>query len=90
MLSQFGGKGGAEADEMMAMFQTLPPETVRPLFDAVIEQKVAEEIKVGDCAKIERGVELLSPLPPENVGGLITFLLDVAKVDNPKVCPAAK
>lgn len=90
MLSQFGGKGGAQADEMMTMFQTLPPETVRPLFDAVIEQKVAEEIKVGDCAKIERGVELLSPLPPENVGGLITFLLDVAKVDNPKVCPAAK
>lgn len=87
MLSQFGGsdKDGAE---MMQMFSALPADTVRPLFDAIIEQKVAEEIKVADCAKIERGVELLSPLPPENVSGLVTFLLDLAKVDNPKMCPA--
>ncbi|OZA92956.1 MAG: hypothetical protein B7X57_06585, partial [Erythrobacter sp. 34-65-8] len=55
MLSQFAGtdKDGAE---MMAMFGSLPAETVRPLFDAIIEQKVAEEIKVADCGKIERGV----------------------------------
>lgn len=89
MLSQFAGSG-AEAGEMMSMFQSLPADTVRPLFDAIIEQKIAEEIKVADCGKIERGVELLAPLPPQNVSGLVTFLLDVAKVDNPKICPAAE
>lgn len=87
MLSQFAGEG-KESEEMTQMFNALPAETVRPLFDAIIEQKVAEEIKVDDCAKIERGVELLAPLPPENVSGLVTFLLDIAKVDNPKLCPA--
>lgn len=87
MLSQFAGEG-KEGEEMMQMFGSLPAETVRPLFDAIIEQKVAEEIKVADCARIERGVELLSPLPPENVSGLVTFLLGIAKVDNPKLCPA--
>ena len=89
MLSQFGDSG-AEAGEMMAMFQSLPADTVRPLFDAIIEQKIAEEIKLTDCGKIERAVELLAPLPPENVSGIVTFLLDVAKVDNPKICPADK
>lgn len=88
MLSQFGGGDDREAADMMQMLGTLPADSVRPLFDAIIEQKVAEEIKVGDCTKIERGVELLSPLPPENVSGLVTFLLDLAKVDNPKMCPA--
>lgn len=87
LLAQFAGDAGEGAD-MMQMFNSLPPETVRPLFDAIIEQKVAEEIKVADCGKIERGVELLSPLPPENVSGLVTFLFDLAKVDNPKICPA--
>lgn len=87
MLSQFAGNEKEGAD-MMQMFSALPAETVRPLFDAIIEQKVAEEIKVDDCGKIERGVELLSPLPPENVSGLVTFLMDLAKVANPKLCPA--
>ena len=87
MLSQFAGNEKEGAD-MMQMFSALPAETVRPLFDAIIEQKVAEEIKVADCGKIERGVELLAPLPPENVSGLVTFLMDLAKVGNPKLCPA--
>lgn len=87
LLSQFAGadKDGAE---VMAMFGTLPAETVRPLFDAIIEQKVAEGIKTADCGKIERGVELLAPLPPENVSGLVAFLLDMTKVENPRLCPA--
>ena len=87
MLSQFAAEG-KDGEEMMQMFGSLPAETVRPLFDAIIEQKVAEEIKLDDCTRIERGVELLSPLPPENVSGLVTFLLGIAKIDNPKLCPA--
>lgn len=90
LLSQFGARGGGEGDEMLATIQTLPPEAVRPLFDALIGQKLAEEIKVADCARIERGVSLLAPLPPENVSGLVTFVLEIAKVDNPKICPAAQ
>lgn len=90
VLSQFGGSSSADTANMMSMMQTLPPETVRPLIDAVIEQKLAEEIKIADCKKIERGIALMAPLPPENLAGLVTFLLEVTKVDDPKMCPAAE
>ncbi|MFN4114537.1 MAG: hypothetical protein ACK4GD_11400 [Sphingomonadaceae bacterium] len=89
MLSQFAGDD-KEGAGMIAMLAVLPPDTVRPLVDAIVEQKVAEEIKPTDCARIERGVELMAPLPPENVGGLLTFILDIAKVENPRLCPATR
>jgi hypothetical protein len=84
----FATRGGedAAASERSAMFRSLPPETLRPLVDAFLAQKIGEEIKPGDCAKIERAMELLAPLPPENFGGLLTFVLDVSKVRDPQVC----
>ncbi|MGB7374585.1 hypothetical protein [Pontixanthobacter sp.] len=84
LLMQFAAKDGDEA--MANLFAALPEESVRPLVDAIIEQKVAEEIKLKDCAKIERGVEMLAPLPPENMGGLLAFLMDMANVKDPKIC----
>ena len=33
-------------------------------------------------------MELLAPLPPENFGGLLTFILDVTDVKEPDICPA--
>ena len=87
LLMTFAGSD-KEAKEVSGMFRDLPPETVRPLFDAIIEQKVAKDIKLADCARIERGVELLAPLPVENIGGLVTFLVEMAKVKNPELCPA--
>ena len=35
---------------------------------------------------IERAMELLAPLPPENLGGLLTFILDVTDVKEPAIC----
>lgn len=89
LLNQFAGSDKS-AREAMAMFKDLPADSVRPLFDAIIEQKVAGDIKLADCAKIERGVELLAPLPTDNVAGLVTFLVELAKVKNPELCPARR
>lgn len=77
------GKGAGPMAELMS---SLPEESVRPFIDAIIEQKVAEEIKVKDCAKIERGIEMLAPLPPENMGGLLAFVMDMSGVDKPSLC----
>lgn len=77
------GKGG---DPMVDLMGSLPEDSVRPFIDAIIEQKVAEEIKVKDCAKIERGIEMLAPLPPENMGGLLAFIMDMSGVDKPTLC----
>jgi hypothetical protein len=73
--------------EMMTAFEQLPPDSMRLFVDTIVIQKVAQEIRVQDCSKIDRGVELLSPLPVENVGGLASFLFEMAGVENPSVCP---
>ena len=79
---------GREDDGTAAMLSDLPPETLRPIVDAFLAQKIGEEIKPGDCPKIEQAMELLAPLPPENFGGLLTFILDVTDVKEPDICPA--
>ncbi|MXO90281.1 hypothetical protein [Pontixanthobacter aquaemixtae] len=88
LLQQFGkGRKGKGNDEMLKLFSSLPEEAMRPFVDAIIQQKVAEEIKVKDCGKIERGVEALAPLPPENMGSLLSFIMDMSGVKNPSLCP---
>jgi hypothetical protein len=34
-------------------------------------------------------VELISPLPTDNVGGLFAFIAEMADLKNPAICPAA-
>lgn len=75
-------------DELANMLQTLPPEALQPFVDAIVQQKVAEAIPLKKCSEIERGVALLAPLPPENIGGLMTFILEIANVKNPTLCAA--
>ncbi len=88
LLDQFGNAGSADGTaDTFAMISSLPESALRPFIDALIQQMVGEQIKVDDCGKIERGISLLAPLPPENIGGLASFLFDVAKVQNPTICP---
>ncbi|QYU68851.1 hypothetical protein J4558_01490 [Leptolyngbya sp. 15MV] len=87
LLEQFGNAGsGGNTDDTFAMISSLPESALRPFIDALIQQMVGGEIKLEDCGKIERGIALLSPLPPENIGGLASFLFEVAKVQNPTIC----
>jgi len=87
LFNQFGSSGKGADDGTAAMISQLPESALRPFLDALIQQMIATEIKVDDCGKIERGIALLAPLPPENIGGLASFLFDVAKVQNPTICP---
>ena len=56
----------------------------------VVREAIAEEIKPADCTKIERGLELISPLPRENVGGLIAFVVDIAERQALPTCTASQ
>ena len=58
--------------------------------DAMLGQTVAKEIKPSQCNRIERGMKLLSPLPPENVAQLFPFVADIANLTNFKVCTSSK
>ncbi len=80
------GKSGTN-DQMVTLMKSLPGEAVRPFIDAIIEQKIAEEIQVSRCADIERGVSLLAPLPPQNIGGLLSFIMQFANTKEPEICP---
>lgn len=82
------GKGGKSAD-MAATISALPEEALRPFVEALVGQMIAGEIKPDSCGKIERGIELLSPMPSDNLGGLIAFIVELADIKNPPVCGAA-
>ncbi len=75
--------------DMTAMIAALPEESLRPFVDGLVGQMIAGEIKPDSCGKIERGMELLSPLPVENVAGLMTFIAEVADLKEPAICGAA-
>ncbi len=81
-------EGGSGAD-MTAMIAALPEEALRPFVDGLVGQMIAGEIKPDSCGRIERGMELLSPLPVDNVAGLMTFIFEVAEVKEPAICGAA-
>jgi hypothetical protein len=85
LIERFASKG--RSSEMWETLRNLPDESIRPFIDAIIVQKLAEEIPTKECGNIERGLALMAPLPPENIGGLAAFLFDMADVKNPKVCP---
>jgi len=78
---------GDDGDEMMgAMLASMPEETLRPFVDTLVLQLVGEEIKPESCGKIESAVELLAPLPPENVSGLVVFIAEQVRPDKPAIC----
>jgi len=87
MAKEDGSDGGSGAD-IGAMIGSMPEEALRPFVDALVGQMIAGEIKGDTCGTIERGLELLSPLPTENIGGLVAFLAELTDMKNPPICAA--
>lgn len=73
--------------EARNLFNTLPREALQPFVDAIVVQKVAEEIKVEDCGKIERVIEALAPLEPQEAGKLVGVIMSLVEPKNPPICP---
>ena len=80
--------GAAKASDPLAMFAALPDESVRPLVDAMIAQKVGESIKPEQCANVERGMQLASVMNPRDSGAMIAFVMAMTKPKNPPICAA--
>jgi hypothetical protein len=57
--------------QMATILQALPAENVEPLVSELIAGKVRSEVKQEDCAQINQVLELLDPLPPENLATLM-------------------
>lgn len=76
---------GSDVD-INALVAALPEDALRPFVDGMVGQMIAQEIKGDTCGKIERGLELISPLPTENVGGLFAFIAEMADLKKPPIC----
>lgn len=77
LVKLLGAKAGANAQgqQMLAMVSALPDESVRPLVDSMVAQKIGESVKVGDCAKAERAMQLASVMAPRDNAALMAFVL---------------
>jgi hypothetical protein len=70
----------------------LSQETARGLIRDMATGELLAKLKPDECARLDEALNLLSPLPPENLAGLIYMLMEVgigkkpSKTD-PKLCP---
>jgi hypothetical protein len=69
--------GGEDKSGMGAMLGKMPDSALKPFVDATISSMVATKVKPAQCADVARAIELLAPLPPENVAGLVGFIFEM-------------
>ena len=70
-----------EAGDMGSLFDLMSDDDLRPFIDGMIENLVSQEIKQDECRDIERGLEILDPLPADNVARLVGFLVEMGQRD---------
>jgi hypothetical protein len=81
-----GGKGKESSG--LEEFANLPDEALRPFVDGIIVAKLSEEIKPNSCADIERVLELLDPLPVDNLTGLVGTIVAMVETRRSQSAPA--
>jgi hypothetical protein len=89
--SAFVKFGGGSKDKDMRELVKLPDATMRPLIDAMLQQKVAEEIQPKSCHDIERLAKVVNQIEPDTTGALIGVIaaMAIGDKDKPKVCEDA-
>jgi len=80
-LKTLGSQGGDTA----VLTRSLPDDSLRQLADVFVEGFVSQRIALKSCDKLDLAIDLLSPLPPENMAGLIALTMDVAGAADPKL-----
>jgi hypothetical protein len=72
----------SENPQMATLLAQLPADNVEPLARELIAGKVQSEVNLSDCAKYNRVLELLDPLPPENLASLMGVLVVEAQASS--------
>lgn len=72
--------------EAVALFGTMPDETLMPVADAALAGIVSTKIKPQSCPAVDRALALLAPLPPENTAELIALAVGLtARAGEPRI-----
>lgn len=73
-------------DPMLQSAKNLPDGAMQDIVNGLVTAAVADKIPVGRCGQIDRVLELISPLPPENATELVALTLGVlAQGPNPHI-----
>ncbi|HEX8301790.1 hypothetical protein [Sphingomonas sp.] len=67
--------------------ESATPEMFDMITGSMIGALAAGQIKPKDCISINRVVELLDPLPPANMAGLVVAILELSAADARKPAP---
>lgn len=90
LLKVFMAQRSGSEDQTAAMIESLPDEALRPFVDGVVgvvlQERIGSGLKPETCMDVAEAMELIAPLPPENISGLVTFLAKQADLDEPKIC----
>lgn len=76
------------------MIAKMPDESLKTMFDAMVEGLVAQQIPLERCDEIDGIVRLVAPLPPENTAELIAIAAGLgaqsgkARTNWFSICPA--
>ena len=71
-----------DTGDMAAMFEMMGDDALRPFVDGLVEGMVSEEIKPDQCSDIERGLEILDPLPADNLAAMVGFFVEMGQKDD--------
>jgi hypothetical protein len=88
ILSQYAG------DKKLPL-ERLSPEAARLMIRVVLADDVLKPLRPVDCVRINEGLDILAPLPPENIGRMVVLMIDVGgesdrakgKSGPPPICP---
>lgn len=66
---------------MGEMLAGLSPEALRPFVNEMVAGMVVSRVETDQCARIDRVLALLEPLPPENLAQLVAFAYTQSQAD---------
>lgn len=72
------------ADEGTDLLADLPDEALKPFVDGIVATMLSSEIKSADCATVEHFLELLDPLPADNLAATVGAIIAMVEEDEAK------
>jgi hypothetical protein len=73
----------------------ISPDTARALIRDALTNEALNKLKAADCGRINEALDILAPLPPENIGRIVALFIDIGgesdrakgKSGPPPICP---
>ena len=91
MLKVLSRQGSAsQSRQTLDMAANLPDSAVRPLVDALIVQELSPKIEIDHCRRIERLIEVASPIDPEIAGTMLGVVAGIVNHKDLPICPARR